>query len=211
MSNFPTILFELSLLTSFSGPNHYQPEKSHMDHQPAFSFGSRPEEKIKSLAPAPNHYNIDKTNLDNQPAFSFGGRHNLEKPSQTPGRFWFDFKAIKQSLTNGFYFKSTAPNQYQVDRVNPEQPGFSFGSRPEEKIKSNAPAPNHYHVERTRLDDQPAFSFGGRYDTEKPSQTPAPSAYNPGNLDHQPAFSFGSRPEEKVRSDTPGKTNFLSH
>lgn len=66
-------------------PGSYAPEKCTLDHPAAYSFGVKPELKIKSDAPAPNQYQPEKCNLEFQPAYSFGGRHNLEKPSQTPG------------------------------------------------------------------------------------------------------------------------------
>lgn len=64
-------------------PGSYSPEKVNMEHQPAYSFGVKTEQKIKSVAPAPNQYSPEKPQF--QPAYSFGGRHNHEKPSQTPG------------------------------------------------------------------------------------------------------------------------------
>ena len=68
---------------TFTAPTAYAPEKCKLEYQPAFSFGLRPEEKIRSDSPAPNQYSPEK--LEHQPAFSFGGRHNTEKPNQTPG------------------------------------------------------------------------------------------------------------------------------
>lgn len=32
-------------------PGAYSPEKANLDHQPAYSFGSRPEEKVRSGTP----------------------------------------------------------------------------------------------------------------------------------------------------------------
>lgn len=66
-------------------PGTYAPEKHNSDHQAAFSFGIRPEQKIKSDAPAPNQYSPEKCKMEYQPAFSFGGRYDTEKPSKTPG------------------------------------------------------------------------------------------------------------------------------
>lgn len=69
-------------------PNQYSPEKSIklLDHQPAFSFGSRPEQKIKSDIPGPSHYQPEKCNLDHQAAFSFGTRTEQKVRSDTPGK-----------------------------------------------------------------------------------------------------------------------------
>lgn len=69
----------------FLAPGSYAPEKCTLDHSAAYSFGVKPELKIKNDAPAPNQYQPEKCNLEFQPAYSFGGRHNLEKSSQTPG------------------------------------------------------------------------------------------------------------------------------
>lgn len=35
----------------FSAPGAYYPEKVNLEHQPAYSFGSRPEEKVRSDTP----------------------------------------------------------------------------------------------------------------------------------------------------------------
>lgn len=74
-------------------PGSYAPEKCHLDNPAAYSFGIRPEQKIKNYVPAPNQYEPQKYKSDQQPAFTFGGKYNLEKPNQTPGEippFFFD-------------------------------------------------------------------------------------------------------------------------
>lgn len=58
---------------------------STLDRTKAFTFGSRPEQKVRSDTPAPNQYAADKCNFNRQPSFTFGGRRIVEKPNQTPG------------------------------------------------------------------------------------------------------------------------------
>lgn len=70
----------------FLAPGSYAPENVNLEHQPAFSFGLRPEQKIEHVAPAPNQYAPEKCKLEYQPAFSFGVKHSVEKPSNTPGK-----------------------------------------------------------------------------------------------------------------------------
>lgn len=70
-------------------PGAYSPEKCKLDHQAAFSFGTRPEQKIKSDAPAPNQYSPEKCNLDHHAAYSFGTRTEQKIRSDTPGMMKF--------------------------------------------------------------------------------------------------------------------------
>lgn len=88
-------------------PGAYSPEKVNLEHQPAFSFGSRPEEKINNIVPAPNQYQPEKCNLNHQSAFSFGVRPEIKIRSDSP-----------------------APNQYAPENCKLDfQPAFSFGGR----------------------------------------------------------------------------------
>lgn len=69
----------------FIGPGSYTVANSTLDKTKAFSFGSRPEQKVRSDTPAPNQYAAEKCNFNRQPSFTFGGRRIVEKKSATPG------------------------------------------------------------------------------------------------------------------------------
>ena len=60
-------------------------------------------------------------------------------------------------------------------------PAYSFGLRPENKIKSIAPAPGTYDVDKADkiIDTNPAYTFGLRIEDKIKSISPAPNAYRP--------------------------------
>lgn len=119
-------------------PNHYQPEKCNLDHQAAFTFGSRPEQKIRSDSPAPNVYSPEKCKLEHLPAFTFGGRHNTEKPSKTPGKQRDKIRFDTSIFMYPNYI--AAPGDYAPEKCNLDhQTAFSFGLRPEAKVRSDTP------------------------------------------------------------------------
>lgn len=122
---------------------------------------------------APGAYSPEKTNFEHQPAFTFGGRYDTEKPSKTPGTYFFTTTKLYDLQFCKFNSSNLAPGSYSPEKCKLEyQPAFSFGIKPEQKIESVAPAPNQYEPEKCKLEYQPAFSFGGRHNLEKPNQTP---------------------------------------
>ena len=58
---------------------------------------------------------------------------------------------------------------------------YSFGLRPEEKIKNTNPAPNAYELAAAAelLETQLQYTFGLRPERKTKFITPAPSAYRP--------------------------------
>lgn len=80
-----TILLILSSLTA--APGAYSPEKCNLNQPAAFSFGLRPEQKVRSDTPAPNQYSAEKYNFNRTPSFTMRGRRKVEKPDLTPGQF----------------------------------------------------------------------------------------------------------------------------
>lgn len=122
---------------------------------------------------APGSYSPEKCKLDFQPAFTFGGRHNLEKPSQTPGIYFFSNQILIFPKSKLFVCVYLAPGSYAPEKcLLDHQAAFSFGIKPEQKIKNEVPAPNQYAPEKFKLEYQPAFSFGARHNLEKPNNTP---------------------------------------
>lgn len=75
---------QLERLSTTPGPGSYS-IANNVISQKAFTFGSRPEQKVRSDTPAPNQYEAEKCNFTRQPSFTFGGRRKDEKPNQTPG------------------------------------------------------------------------------------------------------------------------------
>ena len=78
------ILLILSSLTA--APGAYSPEKCNLNQPAAFSFGLRPEQKVRSDTPAPNQYSAEKCNFNRTPSFTMRGRRKVEKPDLTPGQ-----------------------------------------------------------------------------------------------------------------------------
>lgn len=74
----------LERLSTTPGPGSYTIGNA-ISQTKAFTFGSRPEQKVRSDTPAPNQYEAEKCNFTRQPSFTFGGRRKDEKPNQTPG------------------------------------------------------------------------------------------------------------------------------
>lgn len=60
---------------------------SALNQTKAYSFGTKPEQKVRSDTPAPNQYAAEKCNFNRQPSFTFGGRRIVEKPDTTPGMY----------------------------------------------------------------------------------------------------------------------------
>jgi hypothetical protein len=89
-------------------------------------------------------------------------------------------------------------------------PSYSFGLKLEEKIKSFAPAPGIYDIEKADdyLDLDPSYSFGLRPERKINSVAPAPATYDIEKadkiIDSNPAYSFGLRIDEKINSISPG-------
>lgn len=100
-------------MVNVSAPSAYEPEK-HVQHTPAFTFGTRNEIKVSSDAPgnktalnaldnpltstvshlvgisprlAPGHYHPEQCKLDSSPAYSFGLK-TLPIPS-LPGMYFY--------------------------------------------------------------------------------------------------------------------------
>lgn len=135
----------LERLSTTPGPGSYTVGNT-LNQTKAYTFGSRPEQKVRSDTPAPNSYSTENSNFTRTPSFTFGGRRKVEKPMQTPGIFAFSLcsTACYSRIFNLSLYSFLAPNQYQPDFHKQEyQPAFSFGSRPEEKIKSNTPGRIH--------------------------------------------------------------------
>lgn len=66
-----------------------------------FSFGLRPEQKIKNDVPGPNHYKPESCNLDHQAAYSFGTRQEVKIKNDSPGKnYHTDIHEIKKKLTD---------------------------------------------------------------------------------------------------------------
>lgn len=113
-----------------------------LDHQPAFSFGSRPEEKIRNDAPSPNHYQPEKCNLEHQPSYSFGSRPEEKVRSDTPGWYcygsfpcWY-FIEISTQISVSF----TAPTAYAPEKVRKyTPPAYSFGLKIKQERYNNTP------------------------------------------------------------------------
>merc|ERR1719232_2138258 len=84
-------------------------------------------------------------------------------------------------------FQNPAPGQYEkekADKVIYGSQQYSFGLRPEEKIKARAPAPNAYDPEKadTILEKQVKYTFGLKPEDMKKFNAPAPNAYNPEDM-----------------------------
>lgn len=74
----------LERLSTTPGPGSYTITNG--GQTKAFTFGSRPEQKVRSDTPAPNQYEAEKCNFTRQPSFTFGERRKDQKPAQTPGK-----------------------------------------------------------------------------------------------------------------------------
>lgn len=122
--------------------------------------------------------------------------------------WWKHFFISIEWLVNNSLF-SIGPGSYSIDRsgLNKET-GFSFGLRPEQKVRCDTPSPNQYAAEQCNFRRTPSFTFGSRQEKKIKSDAPAPNHYKPEqyNHDHQAAFSFGTRTEQKIKSHTPGKS-----
>lgn len=83
-------------------PGTYSPENSNFVRQPSFTFGSRPEQKVRNDTPAPSAYATEKVNLSYQPAFSFGSRQEDKIKSDSPGKCTrcFAFYRFTSNLAN---------------------------------------------------------------------------------------------------------------
>lgn len=87
-----------------------------------------------------------------------------------------------------------SPEKYGLD----QQPSFTFGSRPEEKVKTDIPG--------KCMSADPSILYPNKFAIPYCYLPIAPGTYSPEkcNLDHQPSYSFGSRPADKIKSDIPG-------
>ena len=91
---------------------------------------------------------------------------------------------------------------------------YSFGLRPEEKIKSRAPAPGTYNPEKADelFDGTSKYSFGLRPEEKIKNTNPAPNAYELAAaaelLETQLQYTFGLRPERKTKFITPAPSAY---
>lgn len=94
-----------------------------------------------ALLVAPGTYSPEKCNLSRQPSFTFGSKSPQKVRSDTPGELFSDPSAPRLiSIAHECSLLRTAPSAYATEKVNLSyQPAFSFGSRPDEKIKSDIP------------------------------------------------------------------------
>lgn len=104
--------------------------------------------KLASLA-APGTYSPEKCNLSRQPSFTFGTKSDQKVRSDTPGKRC----SVRILVLHVNYHENslicTAPSAYATEKVNQSfQPAYSFGLRPEEKIKSDIPG---NFVEQTKF------------------------------------------------------------
>lgn len=76
----------LERLSTTPGPGSYTIANNAISQTKSFTFGSRPEQKVRSDTPAPNQYEAEKCNFTRQPSFTFGGRRKDGKSSSTPGK-----------------------------------------------------------------------------------------------------------------------------
>lgn len=100
-------------------------------------------------------------------------------------------------------FLHEAPGTYSPEKYSSDhQPSYSFGSKHEQKLKSDIPGNGKMHLAWLN-----PLRFEEPYKSAILNSYLAPGAYSPEkyNLDHQPAYSFGSRQEQKVKSISPGK------
>lgn len=100
----------------FIAPGSYSPEKCNLNQQTAFSFGSRPEQKVRSDTPAPNQYAAEKYNFSRTPSFTMCGRRKVEKPDSTPGELLLTFDAVFFRLNNEHIFSLIYSSGYIFTR-----------------------------------------------------------------------------------------------
>lgn len=85
-------IIEIALFRPRIGPGTYTVANSTLNQTKAYSFGTRPEQKVRSDTPAPNQYAAEKCNFSRQPSFTFGGRRKVDKPDATPGITFLVYK-----------------------------------------------------------------------------------------------------------------------
>lgn len=80
-------------------------------------------------------------NLAHQPAFSFGSRQEEKIRKDTPGECYFPYEKTKRMPFMLIELSDfSAPGTYSPEKcVLNRQPSFTFGSRPEQKIRNDTP------------------------------------------------------------------------
>ncbi|XP_065582656.1 ciliary microtubule associated protein 1A-like isoform X2 [Artemia franciscana] len=169
-------------------------QESTIKKAPAFSFGSKPEDKLESPGPGPGQYNVTKLTYkgkDEHPAPTIAGRPKDPKKDLTP-----------------------APGTYCPEKgekvIGEHTPAYSFGTKLKIEKPDNIPAPNSYSIPPA-IGVAPAYTISGKGKTQPPPMLPGPGQYDSSSPDKikpkSPAYSLSSRthlPSDSTQKPGPG-------
>lgn len=157
--------------TRLSAPGTYSPEKCNLEHQPSFSFGLRPEQKLRNDTPG-NWYNAPMLHFNawhSQQLFYFsiylcGSR---KKPRQLTN----PKNSIRPINHHIHSVQGTKKRSTQIFLVGiwKRLASVEIFAKISQFINT---APGTYSPEKCNLDHQPSFSFGSRTEQKVRNNTP---------------------------------------